>query len=291
MDRGEVKIREGKVTALIDLYKDTYQTLSKEIISATTAGRVRKAQTMARIRAALSDMGVDVGQWIEQELPQYYKDGANQAIQDLRDLGIDVDKGLTVLDRRAISALVSEVGLAFADSITVIGRSARNVLTQAQKQQIQATIAQGKLTGDTVRAIVNEVKLLLQNEGITALVDKAGRSWTFDRYAEMLVRTKAVEARNQGLANRMLEAGLDLVQVSNHNSEHEECRVWEGKILSISGRTPKGTKLGGGYIVAGTLSEAINAGLFHPNCQHAINVINPDLARRTKAYENPYNRR
>jgi hypothetical protein len=90
----------------------------------------------------------------------------------------------------------------------------------------------------------------------------------------MLFRTKAVEARNRGLANRMVEFNYDLVQVSNHNSTHEECRVWESRILSVSGATK-------GYP---TVAKAEAAGLFHPNCKHAINVLIPSLARQTEAY-------
>jgi hypothetical protein len=90
----------------------------------------------------------------------------------------------------------------------------------------------------------------------------------------MLIRTKAVEARNRGLINRLVENGVDLVQVSTHNSEHEACRRWEGRILSITGNT------------AGipTVQDAVDAGLFHPNCKHAINAVNAELALNTKSF-------
>lgn len=290
-DRGEVKIREARINDLLSLYKRAYVDLVKEIEAATLAGKIRKGQVMARIKRILTELGEDVDGWVQAEIPQYYLDGANIAIQDLKDMGVDVTKGITVIDKQAIAALVDEVNLAFAEGMTAIGRNARTVLNDALKRQLQFIIADGRLKGETLKAIANEVTQRLKDEGLAVLIDKGGRRWEFDRYSEMLVRTKAVEARNQGLANRMLQSGWDLVQVSNHNSDHVECAVWEGKILSLTGKTPTGTELPGGYEVAGTVAQATAAGLFHPNCQHAINVIKPTLAAKTQAYDNPFNKK
>jgi hypothetical protein len=288
-DRGPVKIRQGNIDELVKIYEDAYKKVVQEIIDATEAGKIQRARVLTRINYELTQLGVDVDKWVKAEIPQYYLDGANQATQDLKKLGVNISKA--AINKEAIAALTDEVSLAFAQSITTLGRNAAKVLTNAQKQQINMTIAEGKLTGDTRRMISAAVKEDLTQNGIGVLIDKAGREWSFDAYTEMLVRTKAVEARNQGLANRMLEAGYDLVQVSDHNSSHQECADWEGKILSISGNTPAGTELPGGIEVAGSLEDAIAAGLFHPNCAHAINVIDPGLAAKTEAYDNPYNHR
>lgn len=290
---GEVKIRQGQIDQLITLYKQTYAKLIMEIITASDAGKIRKARVMARINAELTELGVDVEKWVQREIPQYYRDGANVAVQDLRALGVDISKSknFAVINAEAIKALTDEVALAFAQSITAISRNSRQLLNDALKQQLNAIIAEGKLTGETRKAISGSVRQAIKDKGITALTDKAGKKWTFENYSRMLVRTKAVEARNQGLANRMLTSGYDLVQVSNHRSSHKECAVWEGKILSLTGSTPEGTVLPGGFVVAATYNQAAQAGLFHPNCEHAVNVIVPELAAKTQAYDNAYNKR
>lgn len=289
MDRGPVNIREGKIGELIQLYQSTYRKLEKEILTATEVGKIQKARTMARIKSILTEFGAEVADFVDEEIPKYYYDGANIASQDLKNLGVTVGRNIAI-DKAAIASLVYDTKLSFAESITAMYRSSARIVSNALKQQIQLQIAEGKLKGDTLKMITSDVKRILQEEGITALIDKGGKRWTFEHYAETLVRTKAVEARNNGLENRALSSGYDLVQISNHNSQHEACHVWEGKILSISGSTPKGTKLPGGYIVAGTLQEAREAGLFHPNCKHAANIIIPELAAKTKAYNNPFNK-
>lgn len=279
MDRGEVQLREARINKLIAGYKATYKNVAKTIVDATAAGKIQKAQVMVQIRQTLKDYGVDVDKFIKEEIPQYYADGANHAIQDLRKMDVSVDRGFSVLDKQAIAALTDEVGAAFADSLTAVSRNANMVLTDAVKQQIQAILVDGKLQGSALKTISKSVQETLESEGLSALRDKSGRVWQFETYANMLIRTKSVEARNTGLQNRMLDSGNDLVQVSNHNSSDPACASWEGQILSVTGKTP-------GYP---TLAEAEAAGLFHPNCQHAVNVIDPELAGFTKAYDNPYN--
>lgn len=287
----EVNIREGSIQDLISLYKKTYKKLAEEIVSASEAGQIHRARVMARINAELTALGVDVDEWVKKEIPQYYLDGSNQAIQDLRALGVDTGSrsNFAVINKEAITALTDDVALSFAEAIRGVSRSANSLLGDTLKKQLNFIIAEGRLSGNTRRQISSDLRAQIQANGFDALKDKRGASWSLERYTEMLARTKAVEARNQGLANRMLGLGYDLVQVSNHNSDHPACADLEGKILSLTGNTPRGTKLRGGYVVWGSLQQAIEHGLFHPNCKHAINAMHPELAEKTKAYDNPYN--
>lgn len=274
-----VKIRRGSIDDLVAVYKQTYKNIAAEIIGATEAGRIQKAKVMVSINRELESLGVDVNKWARAEIPQYYLDGANAAVQDLRKAGIDVTKssGAAVVNKEAIAALTDDVALSFAEGIKGVSRSAQRLLSDALKQQLNFIVAEGKLSGDARQTVSDAIKQRLESEGLSALIDSGGKSWSFDAYAEMLARTKSVEARNQGLANRMLSSGYDLVQVSDSNSEHPACADWEGEILSITGNTD-------GY---DTVQDATDAGLFHPNCEHAINVIVPSLAEKTEAYDNP----
>lgn len=279
-DHGEVKLRDTKIQALIDLYHETYSNIVETIITDTTAGRIQKARTMAAIKAQLQDLGDNVDAWVQKEIPQYYLDGANIAIQDLKSMGVDLSgpKGLAPINKAAIASLLDDTSLAFAQSLTAISRNAQAILGNAVKQQLNFIIADGQLTGAARDTVAASVKQFIADNGIAALTDAGGKDWQFDTYAQMLVRTKAVEARNAGLQNKMLQNGYDLVQVSDHNSDHPACADWEGQILSITGSTD-------GYA---TTDEAEADGLMHPNCEHAYNVIDPELAALTSSYSDAY---
>lgn len=276
-----VTMNEREIRALIQTYRSAITRIERDINSVTSFERARRAQVLRQIRIVLGNLQDEVNQWADTNIKQYYIDGIQEAEKGLQKLGVNPTTTLapfTVIDQQAVAALVGDVKLGFAESIRGVGRSAQRVISEAERMEIQKLIAEGTITGEARREIAGAVKQLLSENGLAGLVDKSGRAWQLDTYSEMLVRTKAVEARNGGLGNRLAQYGLDLVQVSDHNSKHPACAQWEGEVLSYTGKTP-------GYP---TYDEALGSGLFHPNCEHAINVIDQDVADKTSAYDNPY---
>lgn len=104
-------------------------------------------------------------------------------------------------------------------------------------------------------------------KGITGFVDKAGRHWDLGSYVDMAVRTTSSRAALQGHIDRQLDIGNDLIRVSSIGATCPICEPWQGKVLSIEGKTP-------GYP---TLSDAKAAKLFHPNCKHTITAYFGDI--------------
>lgn len=72
-------------------------------------------------------------------------------------------------------------------------------------------------------------------------------------YLDKYVSTTSQRIKNQG---------HDLVKISTHTTDCPLCKPWQGKILSITGKTK-------GYP---TLDEAKAAGLFHEGCAHAMGL-------------------
>lgn len=260
-----------------EFYKKAYKNIIEEILTATDFGVYNRKQILNQIEKILQDLGVDIQKFIETEIPKFYKTGADNAVAQLKSAGfnVEVPSGFNRIHKEAVNNLIDDIGQSFAESITGVKRSAEQLLGKAVREMISYKMAEGVTKGSALKEVRNAVKGILQEQGLDSLIDKGGRSWTLDRYSEMLIRTKSVEARNRGFINRVLENGYDLVQVSDHVGECELCRPWEGRILSLTGQTK-------GYP---TLQEAESNGLFHPNCRHAINTIHKDLAERTKAYD------
>lgn len=272
-----VYINESKITRITNTYKGAYKNILKEINTATDFGVANRKAILSQIEIILVKLGINVNDFIEKEIPSYYKQGADEAVKQLKNSGIEVSvsEGFNRIHNEAVKALVDTTARAFGETMTSVNRTAQLILGRAVREAITQKMATGMIAGDALRQVKREIKGLIAEQGLDVLVDKGGHTWTLDRYTEMLFRTKMVEARNRGLVNRMVENGHDLVQVSSHSGSCEFCAPWQGKILSITGDTP-------GYT---TVAEAEVDGLFHPNCRHAINTLIPGLARLTSAYD------
>lgn len=272
----EVELNEENIAKLTSVYKQAYAQIVTEITSASNFGIANRKAILTQIEDILQDMGGEIDSLITTEITSAYHEGAGQGAKQLEHIGADVDisTGFNRIHKEAILALVDDTSRSFGESIQGVNRSAQLLLNKGVRDQITQQMALGKIGGKALKEVKNTVTGILENEGLDALIDKAGHSWTLDRYAEMLIRTKSVEARNRGLANRIAENGYDLVQVSSHGAD-DVCADWEGKILSVTGDHP----------TYSSVADAEADGLFHPNCKHAINVLIPKLAIETSAYD------
>lgn len=270
-----VEVNEQNIAKITATFKASYEEIVNEIQGATNFGVANRKAILAQIDNILEDLAKVASKEIEKDIPKYYQQGANEAVAQLKNTNapIEIKTGFNQIHKQAIFALVDDTSTAFGESLSGVSRTANALLGRAVREGITQKIAKGAIAGDALREVKQQIKGVLAEDGLTALVDRGGKKWDLDRYAEMLFRTKMVEARNRGLANRMVENGYDLVQVSAHGAT-DVCGDWEGKILSLTGDTD-------GY---DTVADAEADGLFHPNCRHAINALIPSLARETNAY-------
>lgn len=265
----QIDITEKTIEKLTQLYLRAYREILAEMEGATEFGTAHRRAILAQIKQILRELGSDVDPILEAEVEKYYKKGADQAAKQLENLGAEVNiaTGFNRIHKEAIAAIVDDTARAWGESLQGVNRSAQLLLSKQVKEEITRKLATGKLAGRSLREIKKQIIATLKDDGLVALKDKRGATWSLDRYSEMLIRTKAVEARNRGLANRMVENGYDLVQVSSHGAT-DVCGKWEGQVLSVTGKTD-------GYK---TVAQAEADGLFHPNCRHAINAFVPGLS-------------
>jgi len=119
-------------------------------------------------------------------------------------------------------------------------------------------IGQAYATGMTRQQASKRVLQVLQEKGLFAYTDVRGRKWAPEDYAEMIARTLPREVYQLGHHNRLIELDRDLVKVTGHRNPCPACRGWEGRVLSVSGKTT-------GYP---TLADARATGYNHPRCIH-----------------------
>jgi hypothetical protein len=230
----------------------------------------RKAQ--AEIDRILASTANVTQAWVNREIPLMYKGAADKAVENLKRIKapIKVAGGFSAIHEQAIQSLAEDTFLKFAEGLQTVKRTARGTLSEAAKLQIRDEIAQkGVIQGLAPKETAKSVAQVIKDRGVQSLTDRGGKSWQLDTYADMLVRTKQREVFNAGTANRLLENGYDLVQISDHGAE-DSCADWEGEIVSLTGATA-------GYSL---LSEVENddTHMFKPNCRHTYSAWIPGFS-------------
>jgi hypothetical protein len=220
------------------------------------------------IENILTDLKDGNRTWCEEAIPRVYSRGLYSADAMLQEAGVKVKAGYGGIHQEAAQVLADNTFGRFEDVAQVIGRQVNDIYRELALENIRGTV----VGYDTWEQTARRFREQLAERGVTGFKDRSGKMWNMSRYTEMVARTTTQQAHIQGTANRLVEHGHDLVKVSHHSGACELCQPWEGKILSITGRTE-------GFP---TLEEAKVAGLFHPNCRHAIGLY-IDLGEGEKA--------
>ncbi len=118
-------------------------------------------------------------------------------------------------------------------------------------------------------------------KGIDCIQYKNGRRVNIASYAEMALRTASHRAMLLGEGAKRDEWGIHTVVVSAHANTCPLCEPWQGKVL-VDDVFSHGTKEEAESMGLPLLSEAIDAGLLHPNCRHTIATYFPGITRTPK---------
>lgn len=110
------------------------------------------------------------------------------------------------------------------------------------------------------------------SQGINCIKYKNGAQVNIASYAEMALRTSTRRAGLWADGDVRKSWGESLVYVSQYGACSDTCLPWQGRVYVddvYSGGKPQE-----GYPL---LSEAIEGGLFHPNCRHKSSVYFPEI--------------
>jgi len=283
---------------LVDLYRAAEWQLLQLVtrylaqgIDGPTWADERLAALAALRRAAediLGQLDQDAPEHIQRALAEAYRAGDAAVLRDLPEdaaARLAAAQAATVVPRTGVMeslavALTQDVGARHSNVLRHVLDVYRQVIAQATAVSVAG--------GQTRRQAAQWAYARLVDQGVTSFTDVRGRRWRLTSYVEMAVRTVTQRAAVQGQTDRLQSLGLDLVIISDSPRECELCRPHEGKIYSVSGRTPRGrvqveSLVGPGTVtvdVAGTLDQARADGLFHPSCTHSARAYLPGATRR-----------
>lgn len=236
---------------------------------ATEGWTLGKAAEIASLRAWLKgqipEMLADVPADVREAVQAGYNAGGKEAGQQL--IAADLTNPAPQAYQRGAS--VRAIAKAAVGDLTATHARILRSSLDAYRDVI-AGVSEDVVTGVASRVTSTQAALNhFANRGIAGFIDKAGRAWDLASYSEMATRSAVIRSSVAGKAEKYRSAGQDLVIVSDHWEECELCAVWEGKVLSLTGKTP-------GY---STLADAEAEGLFHPNCRHTTNLYRPGITK------------
>lgn len=246
------------------------------------------AVVRARVEEILGRSFDDVIREAEAVLKAAREAGQGQAITDLRNAGLAT--GLPQQMNFALSMTAMDTIAAITGMKPLILREFVDAY-----QSIMAGPVSMVTTGAVTRVDATQAALReWAYKGVPGFVDRGGRAWSPDAYAEMAVRTGGMNAMREGYAMTLRTVGEDLVRVTGHGYTCPKCAKYQGKILSLTGKTPNGRNrvlhaTEDRYVwieVTASLAEAVADGLFHPNCGHGQSLFLPGI---TTLYDEPPN--
>jgi hypothetical protein len=137
--------------------------------------------------------------------------------------------------------------------------------------RVTAEVLTGSMSGH--EALVRAVREWSAS-GVPSIVDKAGRQWTTEAYANMVIRSNTRKVTTEVQMERAKEYGADLIEVSAHAGARPLCAPYQGRIYSLSGKSEK-------YPAFSTTSYGEPAGLFGINCSHVQYPFFEGISRQT----------
>lgn len=249
------QLSEAQAKRLILLYTDAEQEILGQYNKALLKGNDLKNLTALKnnVAAIRKDLLAGGRTWCEEAVSAVYQ----AAVAEV-DKGLAAEIAFGAIHQQAMQVLADNAYARLQDVDAVIGRRVDDVYRNLALEAVRGDVAGYQTWKQTAK----RYRESLAEKGITGFKDASGREWNMKSYTEMVARTTTRECKINGTANRLLEHGQDLAEITGGTAKNtcEICRGWTGQIVSLTGKTP-------GYP---TLDDARAAGLFHPRCTHNI---------------------
>lgn len=255
------------------LFLRTEQRLVSEIRRKRSAGYVEYAEVAAlkRVRQILRDMVDECWDYVPKMIETiFYRSEA--AANGYRNAA-----GLTATQTGIVEQLSNNLLGDIVEAADTAQKSIDTVFQVARKEEgalrtaaLQAVAEQEAIGGGAAKAAASMAQELNQ-DGVTAFVDKAGRHWSLQDYCNMATRSTARQAEVSAILTA--DPDHDLYKIVKIGSTCPVCAPLEGRVYSRSGMDPDYPALSKafGKVDPNGPEDLSNTYLnIHPNCLHSI---------------------
>lgn len=164
------------------------------------------------------------------------------------------------VNKRYVSAAIADTQADLLAMTQNIERQAKLAIRKATAEAMRHKLTSGI---NATQDISREIKQRIINATDVAILDARGRRWKVRNYADMLARTKLMEAHKEATINEALAEESYYGRISRHGAK-DACANWEGKIVKLVADAP------GDYPYIDDLPKRE---IFHVNCKHRITPL------------------
>ena len=302
------RLRRRQIQGRQDLQRrvhDAQVELGKKVQKAAKAKDLAKpayqSRFFKRVRNHYATLGRDLDIWARELTGETAVDWHKAALTDIRKTGGKIGAQVVRFDRSRVKRyfeMIHPESIAGLAGTATERPSVADVFIKGMgRQEIanlrQATIdigRQSSLEGwssnefqKKLQAKWNELSGNLVDD---RFIDSRGRRWKNAHYLSTLTRTLTARVARDSYFDTLENNGDDLVRVTPSGDSCAICRAWIGVIISISGAPASFP----------SYSDALAAGLFHPNCDCLTRRIDPvldeaDIDRQAKTSNVDWNDR
>jgi len=284
----EKGIAEGKkeLTAILSKRKRAISGAVWEGVSATkfmqnAATRERLYSEIAKEYATLDS---DINDWVVSKSKVTSKNWWNYAKEDLPNGSVSGTFGQ--FSNKHVENIIGMINPSTVSRQVAInaniGGMAQNSI-RSLRAAVSTTLSEASVEGLTNPQMAQRMLRKVGAKNLNQLIftDRAGRKWSAERYFSMLNQTLHSNVARQSYIATATDAGFDLFQIeggvtgSSLENASDPCDEWAGKIISMTGSTK-------GYP---TYQDALDAGVFHPQCLHFLSAVPPSEMPAAKKQE------
>lgn len=164
------------------------------------------------------------------------------------------------VNRRLIDAAIADTQAYLLAITQNIERQAKLAIRKATAEAMRHKLTRGI---NATQDLSKEIRQRIVKATDVAIIDARGNRWKVGNYADMLARTKMMEAHKEASINEALSEGSLYGRISRHGAK-DACSKYEGKIVKLVADAP------GDYPYIGDLPRKE---IFHVNCKHLITPL------------------
>jgi Phage minor capsid protein 2 len=234
-----------KQQKLIKLYEEAGFRLI-ELIRTLEDGvsRQRKQILLNQVNQIIANLSDDAANLAKEVIEESYKQGSNDAVQQLVEQTLKNKEELTtslstVIHTQAVQETLDEVFYRILECNDNMSADAKQRIEDITRRANQRSL----IEGISRRQATKDATAELLKTHITGIVAKNGAVIPADKYMANVIQYHQRKAHVEGSINRMIDNGEELVYVNSVGITCGICAVYQGRVYSITGQDTRFPKL------------------------------------------------